>query len=216
MYQNYQTDTKEKMERINAAQTYFEHYSTDPDFANIQPDEDVINSATESGGTGSSGSTSTTGTITNGSSSSFNGVTIKGILSMAAIYINQDFSKYGSPNPTDFFGDSVYKDYCAKLYDSTHIIGKDTTPPTVYYCPALNADAPDSEYHVALDSCNNFIPGGSTESTDESLNRVTSCTYSIDKSAYYMAQEIVGYSHDTLPDGSTDSSPDYADVKHPY
>lgn len=62
--------------------------------------------------------------------------TIKQILAMAAIYIEQDFSKYGA-----FFDgtltDSVYKDYCAKLYDASHIIA--IAPPDeggagIYYC----------------------------------------------------------------------------------
>ena len=62
--------------------------------------------------------------------------TIKQILAMAAVYIEQDWNKYGAFFD-GLFTDSVYKDYCAKLYDATHIIA--VAPPNpdgsgIYYC----------------------------------------------------------------------------------
>lgn len=91
--------------------------------------------------------------------------TIKGILAMAAIYIDQDFNKYGAFFEEIGLSDSIYKDYCAKLYDSTHIIGMvkpDMSGADIYYCGRSNdADIEDSStsteagHHPALESCNN-------------------------------------------------------------
>lgn len=68
--------------------------------------------------------------------------TIKGILAMAAIYIDQDFAKYGAFLEGVGLTDSVYKDYCAQLYDSTHLIGIDSSSNNIYYCADPdNADA---------------------------------------------------------------------------
>lgn len=80
-----------------------------------------------------------------------NSSTIKGILSMAAIYIEQDFDKYGSAFD-GVFADSTYKDYCAKLYDATHLIGIGD-PSEVYYCKG------ETENSIS-DTCNNHSVAG--------------------------------------------------------
>lgn len=148
---------REKRERIGAAKGYYDYYTNDSSFADIEKDEDLIADIGSIQG-GTSGDTE----IAIAATSAYGSSTIKGILSMAAVYIDQDFKKYGAY--TDgVFADSVYKDYCAKLYDSTHIIGKDTTPPQVYYCPAYSAESATDKPHAATQSCNNKIPGGSSD-----------------------------------------------------
>lgn len=90
-----------------------------------------------------------------------NGQTIKGILAMAAVYIDQDFAKYGNmvafdsgfgnqenPDMTSLLG-STYKDYVAALYDATHMIGiEEDNQDSVYYCE----DRLEAPY-----TCNNVI-----------------------------------------------------------
>ena len=90
-----------------------------------------------------------------------NGQTIKGILAMAAVYIDQDFAKYGNilsfstgfgqdgqPDRVSLLG-STYKDYVAALYDATHLVGIEPDDQTkVYYC--------DDPYNAPAD-CNNVI-----------------------------------------------------------
>lgn len=137
--------------RIPAAQKFYDYYSNNPDFSDIESD-----------GSGTEEDTSGDSDIIASGYSTANTTTIKGILSMAAVYIDQDFNKYGAF--TDgVFADSVYKDYCAKLYDSSHIIGVDQTLPAVYHCPAFSATESEPEYPVASESCNNKIPGGGSE-----------------------------------------------------
>lgn len=162
-YKNYKTDRLERQERRNAATTYYEYYTSRSNYADIEQDDDLIASI-------GSGSSSGDTTEMAANISSYSTSTIKGILSMAATYIDQDFSKYGSP-VDGIFGDSIYKDYCAKLYDSTHIIGKDADPPQVYYCPAYSVEVSTDEPHVATESCNNKIPGGTSK--DDWLNSGT-------------------------------------------
>ena len=159
MYRNYQTDTKERGERRSAAKSYYDYYTSNSEFADIEPDETLIAEVGASGGEIAPDTENTDAGLSTYSSS-----TIKGILSMAAIYIDQDFKKYGSyTDNLSIFNDSVYKDYCAKLYDSTHIIGLDQTEPVIYYCPSYSAEIPEPDYHVASESCNNKIPGGSSD-----------------------------------------------------
>lgn len=138
--------------RIPAANRFYEYYTTNPDFSDIEEEEgsEEMDESVENDYINASFSTADTSTI-------------KGILSMAAVYIEQDFKKYGA-YLDGIFADSVYKDYCAKLYDSTHIIGVDQTPPQVYYCPAYSAFETEPEYCAATTSCNNKLPGGSSES----------------------------------------------------
>lgn len=136
--------------RIPAAQKFYNYYSSNAEFSSIVADDIEEDTSGDEAIIASGYSTSNT-------------TTIKGILSMAAVYIDQDFKKYGAY--TDgVFADSVYKDYCAKLYDSSHIIGIDQTPPVVYYCPAYSATEAEPAYHAATDTCNNKIPGSSSES----------------------------------------------------
>ena len=88
--------------------------------------------------------------------------TIKQILSMAAVYIEQDFDKYGA-FLDGTLTDSVYKDYCAKLYDSSHIIAyaePDYDESEIYYC--LNESDGEGASYVetatkkpAMIDCNN-------------------------------------------------------------
>lgn len=93
---------------------------------------------------------------------------LKGILSMAAVYIDQDFTKYGSATDK-LFGDSVYKDYCAKLFDSTHIVGYDPSEYTVTYCDiATGTKIENPSSKVALEDCNNQIPEGVLVTNEES------------------------------------------------
>lgn len=159
MYKNYQTDTKERGERRSAAKSYYDYYTSNSEFADIEPDETLIADVGASGGEAAPDIENADAGLSTYSSS-----TIKGILSMAAIYIDQDFKKYGSyTDNLSIFNDSVYKDYCAKLYDSTHIIGLDQTEPVIYYCPSYSAEIPEPDYHVAGESCNNKIPGGSSD-----------------------------------------------------
>lgn len=183
MYNNYKTDIKEKNERTSAARDYYNYYTTHEPFNNIEADESLIAS--------NAGSASDTN-ISSGNfetiASNYNVNTIKGILTMAYIYIDRDFKKYGSLTDK-LWGDSVYKDYCAKLYDSTHIIALNKDTPKVYYCPNYQADENGSDdqvvdYPEATDSCNNFIPSGQTESTDSSITRPTVITYTVAKATY--------------------------------
>lgn len=97
--------------------------------------------------------------------------TIKQILAMAAVYIEQDFNKYGAFLDGKLT-DSVYKDYCAKLYDATHIIA--VAPPNpdgsgIYYCSSETVtdeiNGEEQEYEIedyttesgskAMENCNN-------------------------------------------------------------
>jgi hypothetical protein len=135
--------------RIPAAQNFYNYYTNNPEFSNIEADASEEDISDDDVIIASGYSTADT-------------TTIKGILSMAAVYIEQDFNKYGAY--TDgIFADSVYKDYCAKLYDSSHIIGIDQTSPVVYYCPAYSSSESEPQYHVATDACNNKIPAGMSE-----------------------------------------------------
>lgn len=137
--------------RIPAAQNFYEHYTSNSEFADIDADlEHVGDNETDTSGDSE---------IAMANVSATNTSTIKGILSMAAIYIDQDFKKYGK----DWTSTSLYKDYCAKLYDSSHIIGIDETPPTIYYCPAVSANETEPQYHVASTGCNNLKKAGSSE-----------------------------------------------------
>lgn len=155
------------------AESYFAHYKNGAAPADPDADPDEENGSTED---------FTQSAAIHGSNYSTS--TIKGILSMAAVYIEQDFKKYGAyTDKLSIFDDSVYKDYCAKLYDATHIIGKDATPPVVYYCPALSP-ADHSDYHAATEACNNKIPKGATESSDSSITRPTSATYTYEEDSY--------------------------------
>lgn len=101
--------------------------------------------------------------------------TIKGILSMAAIYIDQNFTKYGSALD-GVFADSVYKDYCAKLYDSTHIIGvaaPNMDGSDIYYCSEPISDgsndttgdnfSSEQTRNPAMENCNNKGVGSKIE-----------------------------------------------------
>lgn len=95
--------------------------------------------------------------------------TIKSILSLAAVYIEQDFTKYGSALD-GIFADSIYKDYCAKLYDSTHIISvvdPNMDGSDIYYCSQPiddgSSDLSSNEQNysstrpnaAAMENCNN-------------------------------------------------------------
>ena len=165
--------------RIPAAQKFYEYYTKNSDYANIIADgsgeEDISGDAE----------------IIASSYSTSNTTTIKGILSMAATYIEQDFNKYGAFSD-GIFADSIYKDYAAKLYDSSHIIGIDKTPPTVYYDPALSANEPEPEYHVATANCDNKIPGGSSE--EDWLNSGTGINRRFSLS---LKKERDSYDHET-------------------
>ena len=183
MYSNYKTDTKEKNERTSAARDYYNYYTTHEPFNNIEADESLIAS-----NAGSASDTNTSSGNFETIASNYNVNTIKGILTMAYIYIDRDFKKYGSLTDK-LWGDSVYKDYCAKLYDSTHIIALNKDTPKIYYCPNYQADENGSddqvvEYPEATDSCNNFIPSGQTESSDSSITRPTVITYTVQKATY--------------------------------
>lgn len=183
MYKNYMTDVKERNERISAARDYYNYYTTHEPFNNIEADESLIAS-----NAGSASDTNTASGNFETIASSYNVNTIKGILTMAYIYIDRDFKKYGSLTDK-LWGDSVYKDYCAKLYDSTHIIALNKDTPKIYYCPNYQADENGSddqvvEYPEATDSCNNFIPSGQTESSDSSITRPTVITYTVAKATY--------------------------------
>lgn len=183
MYKNYMTDEKERNERINAARNYYNYYTTHEPFNNIDADESLIAS-----NAGSASDTNTASGNFETIASNYNVNTIKGILTMAYIYIDRDFKKYGSLTDK-LWGDSVYKDYCAKLYDSTHIIALNKDTPKVYYCPNYQADENGSddqvvEYPEATDSCNNFIPSGQTESSDSSITRPTVITYTVENATY--------------------------------
>lgn len=84
--------------------------------------------------------------------------TIKGIISMATVYIEQDFKKYGLSYPGAVFGAScTYKQYALDLYRAGHMIG--TFPTDIYYC-AAGENAEGEEHHVAEEGCNNMIKGG--------------------------------------------------------
>lgn len=181
MYKNYRTDTKERGERRSAAKSYYDYYTSNSEFADIEPDDTLIAEV------GASGGDITDIADANAGLSTYSSSTIKGILSMAAVYIDQDFKKYGAY--TDgVFADSVYKDYCAKLYDSTHIIGLDQTEPVIYYCPAYSADVSEPDYHVAGESCNNKIPGGSSYAdwlnAGTGTNRKFSLSMSMEEDSY--------------------------------
>lgn len=183
MYKNYMTDEKERNERINAARNYYNYYTTHEPFNNIDADESLIAS-----NAGSASDTNTASGNFETIASNYNVNTIKGILTMAYIYIDRDFKKYGSLTDK-LWGDSVYKDYCAKLYDSTHIIALNKDTPKVYYCPNYQADENGSddqvvEYPEATDMCNNFIPSGQTESSDSSITRPTVITYTVENATY--------------------------------
>ena len=184
MYKNYQTDTKERGERRSAAKSYYDYYTSNSEFADIEPDETLIAEVGASGGEVAPDIENADARLSTYSSS-----TIKGILSMAAIYIDQDFKKYGSyTDKLSIFNDSVYKDYCAKLYDSTHIIGLDQTEPVIYYCPSYSAEIPEPDYHVASESCNNKILGGSSDidwlNAGTGTNRKFSLSMTMEKDSY--------------------------------
>lgn len=182
-YNNYKTDMKEKNERIAAAKDYYNFYTTDPNFNNIEVDDSLVaqNQGQVAGQSGIANVDST--------ASGYGISTIKGILSMAYIYIDRDFKKYGGLLDNQF-GDSTYKDYVAKLYDSTHIIAIDENPPKVYYDPAYGPDAPEPEYHIAGPSCNNSIPAGITKgSTDTSEDRDTAITITQEEAEYQYEKE---------------------------
>lgn len=183
MYKNYDTDTKERKERRDAAKSYYDYYTTS-EYADIEPDPVLIAELNS----GSGDEAPDTEDVDSGISS-YGSSTIKGILSMAAIYIDQDFKKYGSyTDKLSIFNDSIYKDYCAKLYDATHIIGKDTTPPTIYYCPAYSPEVSEPEYHVAGEACNNKINGGSSNadwlSAGTGVNRKFSLSITKEEDSY--------------------------------
>ena len=180
--------------RIPAAQKFYELYTNDPDFANIiadgSNDEDTSGDAE----------------IIASAYSTSNTTTIKGILAMAAVYIEQDFKKYGA-FADGVFADSLYKDYAAKLYDSSHIIGIDETPPVVYYCPALSAMEPEPEYHVASSACDNKIPGGNSE--DDWLNSGTGINR---KFSLSLTKTRDSYEHESTDDnGDSDTETVYYD-----
>ncbi|WP_373262263.1 phage tail tip lysozyme [Hungatella hathewayi] len=194
MYKDYKTDTKERGERRSAAKSYYDYYTSNSDYADIEPDETLIAEVGASGGEGSDIEVADAG-LSNYSSS-----TIKGILSMAAIYIDQDFKKYGSyTDKSSIFDDSLYKDYCAKLYDSTHIIGNDQTTPIIYYCPAYSAEISEPKYRVASESCNNKIPGGGSD--EDWLNSGTGINR---KFSLSMSKKLDSYETEDN-DGNTDT-----------
>lgn len=180
-YKNYQTDMRERQERRNAAKSYYDYYATKDQYADIEQDDELIASVGSTAGDYDE-ATSTSNLSSYGTS------TIKGILSMAAVYIDQDFNKYGA-FMDGIFTDSVYKDYCAKLYDSTHIIGKDSALPEIYYCPAYSVEVSTDDYAVATESCNNKIPGGSSKddwiNSGTGMDRKYSLSIDEDKNATY-------------------------------
>lgn len=81
--------------------------------------------------------------------------TIKGILSMATIYIDQDFNTYGLSLVPAMLesGTCTFKQYALDLYKSSHMVG--VFPTDIYYC---TDDA--GEEKVADPDCNNKISGG--------------------------------------------------------
>lgn len=171
-YQNYQTDIRERNERRGAAKKYYEYYVNNNNFSDIEEDEDFSKTLAV-------GNNAETGSTTAPSMSQGYGASnIKGILSMAYIYIDEDFKKYGSI--TDYlFGDSVYKDYCAKLYDASHIIAKSKNEPVIYYCPAYSAESQTDAPHIATEFCNNHIPQGFDDEghSGDDLNRPHSASF---------------------------------------
>lgn len=184
-YGNYLTDTKERGERWSAADTYYKYYHNNENFKDIEVDQNL--KAEMQVNENATDSTNEVDGINMPYQYTAN--TIKAILTMGYIYIDRDFKKYGSlldkAGNVNFSLDSVYKDYCAKLYDSSHLIAKSTEKPKIYYHPSLKyIEGDKNEYHAALDSCNNAIPAGEQESTDSSLGREKTVSYKTKKISY--------------------------------
>lgn len=191
-YKDYQTDMAERAERESAAKAYYDYYITSQ-YAFTEEDPELIASVGAMAGSGNLESDGIVSGI-----SQYTGSTIKGILAMAAIYIDQDFNKYGA-FLDGIFTDSVYKDYCAKLYDSTHIIGTDLNNIQEYWCPAYAAGGAYDGYPVATETCNNKIPGGSSDddwtNSGEGDNRKFSLSLNATEDTYQCTSEDCDRDH---------------------
>lgn len=142
--------------------------------------------------------------------------TIKQILAMAAIYIEQDFNKYGA-FMDGFLTDSIYKDYCAKLYDASHIIA--VAPPDengggIYYCSkglALDEDDDDlsaDEFsdtktkNPAMDDCNNKTePLITTRQDDRDSDDYSASAWNEKLNKYKKDYSAVAYERQVRRDG---------------
>ena len=144
--------------------------------------------------------------------------TIKQILAMAAIYIEQDFNKYGAFLDGSLT-DSVYKDYCAKLYDASHIIAiapPDESGEGIYYCSGGVVLDEDDEDELtademtdtrgkfpAMEDCNNKTEGIEyTQQDDRSSGDYNSSTWIERLSKLKKDYSAVVYQKQVKRDGS--------------
>lgn len=129
--------------------------------------------------------------------------TIKGILSMASIYIDQDFSTYGLGLVGAVLetGTCTFKQYALDLYKASHMVG--VFPTEIYY----DADSQGTQ-KVAEAACNNKIPAGASEGGETGLGRPNSASFT--------KEDAIHYRNYTVHTGSGEnaSSEDRTETKH--